>query len=107
LEARPRRVVDYLLENDGSPFRQWLDSYDRQKIYGTILARIKRVENGNFGDCKPVGEGISELRIDIGPGYRVYFGQDGDEIILLCGGIKDTQQRDIKRAKEYWRDYNA
>lgn len=84
-----------------------MESYNRQKIYGIILARIKRVEGGNLGDCEPVGEGVSELKIDVGPGYRVYFGQDGDEVVLLYGGTKKTQDKDIKTAKEYWRDYNA
>ena len=91
----------------GSPFQEWMESYNRQKIYGIILARIKRVEGGNLGDCEPVGEGVSELKIDVGPGYRVYFGQDGDEVVLLYGGTKETQDKDIKTAKEYWRDYNA
>jgi putative addiction module killer protein len=77
------------------------------KIHGIILARLDRVENGNLGDCEPVGEGVSELRIDFGPGYRVYFGQDGDSVILLHGGTKNRQSRDIVKAKEYWRDYNA
>jgi putative addiction module killer protein len=65
------------------------------------------VSQGNLGDCEPVGEGVSELRIDIGPGYRVYFGEDGDDVILLGGGDKSTQAADIKSAKERWRDYNA
>lgn len=61
---------------------------------------------GNFGDCKPVGEGISELRVDIGTGYRVYYGQHGRVlVILLCGGDKSSQQTDIKRAKEYWANW--
>jgi putative addiction module killer protein len=84
-----------------------LDGYEHQKTYGIVLARIKRVENGNFGDCESVGEGVSELKVDFGPGYRVYFGQDGDEVVLLYGGTKKTQAQDINTAKEYWRDYNA
>lgn len=61
---------------------------------------------GNFGDTKPVGEGVSELRINEGKGYRVYFGRKGKEIVLLlCGGDKSTQQSDIKLAKKYWRKY--
>ncbi len=65
------------------------------------------MQKGNLGDWKPVGEGVSELKIDFGPGYRVYFGQDGDEVILLTGGAKGTQSADVAKAKEYWRDYNA
>lgn len=96
-----------MFESGDSPFREWLSEYEHQKIFGVILARIKRVEKGNFGDCEPVGEGVSELRIDLGPGYRVYFGQDGDKVVLLYGGTKKTQVQDIKTAKEYWKDYNA
>jgi putative addiction module killer protein len=65
------------------------------------LSRIQRLELGNAGDVKPVGDGISEMRIDYGPGYRVYYKQTGKEIVLLlCGGDKSTQDRDIKRAKQ-------
>ena len=61
---------------------------------------------GNFGDCKPVGEGISEIRLDFGAGYRIYFGEVKNTIILLlCGGNKSTQTRDIGRAKTYWQEY--
>ena len=60
------------------------------------------------GDCKTVGEGVSELRVDYGPGYRVYFGQRGQTVVvLLCGGDKRTQDRDIRRAKQYWRELKA
>ena len=71
-----------------------------------ILARLARVRLGNVGDCKPVGEGVSELRVDYGPGYRVYFGQKGRTlVVLLCGGDKRTQDRDIRQAKQYWREF--
>ena len=70
-----------------------------------VLTRIRRIEMGNFGDVKPVGEGISELRIDHGPGYRVYITQQGDTVvILLAGGDKLSQRRDIERAKRLARD---
>ncbi len=75
-----------------------------------ILARVERMTEGNFGDSEPVGEGISEARIHYGPGYRVYYIQRGDQlIVLLCGGDKSTQERDIKKAKEIakeWRKTN-
>jgi len=83
-----------------------MDELEGQRVYGIILNRIDRVENGNLGDCHGVGGGVSELRIDFGPGYRVYFGQDGDLIVLLNGGTKKTQASDIKQAKDFWRDYN-
>jgi putative addiction module killer protein len=81
-----------------------MDSLIGDKVYETIL---DRVEDGNFGDCSPVGSGVHELKIHIGPGYRVYFGQDGDFVILLNGGKKATQDRDIKTAKQFWDEYNA
>jgi putative addiction module killer protein len=62
---------------------------------------------GNFGDCRPVGDGVHELRFRIGPGYRIYFGEDGDDVILLGGGTKSTQENDIKTAKHLWSQYNA
>ena len=73
-----------------------------------VLARLARVRQGNPGDCKPVGEGVSELRVDYGPGYRVYFGQQGQTlVVLLCGGDKRTQDRDIRLAKLYWHEFKA
>ena len=80
------------------------------RLEPTASARIARVivrmEQGNFSNAKGVGEGVMEYKIDFGPGYRVYFGRDGDTIvILLTGGTKKRQQRDIEAAKAYWRDY--
>jgi putative addiction module killer protein len=69
--------------------------------------RLNRVSDGNFGDCKPVGEGVHELRIDTGQGYRIYFGEDGDKVILLGGSTKANQESQIKIAKARWSDYNA
>jgi putative addiction module killer protein len=79
----------------------------RNAVYGKVLNRLDRVEDGNFADCRHVGQGVWELRIDFGPGYRVYFGEDDDLAVLLLGGTKKTQVRDIKTAKKYWSDYNA
>jgi len=85
-----------------------MDGIEGQPIYDIVMTRIDRVESGNLGEHKGVGEGVFELVINFGPGYRVYFGQDGkDIVILLIGGNKSTQPRDIKTAKEYWRTYNA
>lgn len=70
--------------------------------------RLKRLANGNPGDVRPVGSGVSELRIDVGPGYRVYFAARGDELILLlAGGDKSTQARDIEAALKLWKDWKA
>ena len=82
-------------------FARWLRSLRDAKAAAKIAQRIVRVASGLLGDVKPVGEGVSELRINFGPGYRLYFVRRGDVlIVLLCGGDKSTQARDIKRAKE-------
>jgi len=94
---------------DGSePFTQWLRGLRDGATRNRIRQRIARIRLGNFGDARSVGDGVYELRIHFGPGYRVYFGRDGDEVvILLCGGDKGSQGRDIERAKEYWRDHRS
>ena len=101
----PKEIRIYISRQGHYPYDVWYDSVDRS-IKPRIRARILRLSLGNPGDVKPVGEGVHELRLDIGLGYRVYFGNDGSKtIILLGGGDKSTQERDIARAKEYWRDY--
>jgi putative addiction module killer protein len=88
-------------------FRKWRTRLKDERVRGLIASRLDRLAFGNAGDVKPVGQGICELRIDYGPGYRVYFLRRGKEIIiLLCGGDKSTQETDIKTAKrlaEEWR----
>ena len=80
-------------------FDSWLKSLRDPIGKARIAARIRSAEYGNFGDCEPVGEGISEMRIHCGPGYRVYFGRKGEFVfLLLCGGDKSTQKKDIKQA---------
>lgn len=82
-------------------FAAWLASLQDAKAKSTIAKRLVRVASGLMGDVKPVGEGISELRIDFGPGYRLYLKQQGKTlIVLLCGGDKSTQKQDIRRAKK-------
>ena len=82
-------------------FDVWLSSLADQKAQAKIASRIERLGYGNPGDVKPVGGGISEIRVSYGPGYRVYFKQTGKTVVLLlCGGDKSTQEKDIKRAKE-------
>jgi putative addiction module killer protein len=81
-------------------FTSWLDNLPDLKVRGLVLARIKRLELGLMGDVEPVGEGVSELRIHMGAGWRLYFTQRGSQlIVLLAGGSKRTQRTDIKRAK--------
>ena len=98
----------YQTKEKDSPFETWLDKLNDINAKARLLQRIDRIELGNFGDCEPVGDGVHELRIDYGPGYRIYFGNDGKQlVILLCGGTKRRQEKDIKKAKEYWEDYNV
>ena len=100
-------VREYLRDGGGSPFRDWLDGL-ALPIRARIQARIARFQAGNIGDARSVGAGVHEARFTIGPGYRIYFGLDGTTlIILLCGGDKGSQKRDIKRAKDLWNDYLA
>ena len=76
------------------------------RTVGIIRARLNRVRLGNFGDCRSIGSGVEELRIDFGPGYRIYYGRQGSlTVILLYGGDKRTQPRDILTAKKYWKEY--
>ena len=90
------------------PFVEWLRALKDRQARTRIEARIARVAVGNFGDTEAASEGVLELRIDWGPGYRVYFARLGQVVVLLlCGGDKRTQQKDIERAKEYFADYRA
>lgn len=105
VEATPKTVAHYVDGNGRDHFGEWLDGLKDIKAYAKINIRIKKAEQGNFGDHGPVGNGVSELREHYGPGYRVYYGSEGGNVILLTGGIKDTQVKDIKRAKVLWSDY--
>jgi putative addiction module killer protein len=81
-------------------FREWLRKLRDRKAAAKIAARLARLELGNFGDAEPVGQGVTELRVHFGPGYRVYVVQRGDVlVVVLCGGDKASQARDIKKAK--------
>ena len=107
MEATPRTLRFYRTANGKDPFVQWLRGLRDARGRNVIRVRLNRIEAGNLSNCEPVGEGVHELKIDFGPGYRVYFGDDGASIILLLGGDKSSQASDIKKAKEYWRDYKA
>ncbi len=88
------------------PLTRWLSELSDRQARARILARLERLEVGNFGDAKPLRDGVSELRIDWGPGYRVYFARDGKAVIvLLCGGDKRKQDADIERAVALWQEY--
>ena len=95
----------YQLENGKVPFDLWLENLRDKRAKAKLLIRLDRIQPGNFGDTKSVGEGVSELRINEGKGYRLYYGREGKDIVLLLCGDKATQQSDIKLAKRYWRKY--
>ena len=102
-----RRVQLYIARNGRAPFEQWMLSLRDKQTKARILTRIDRMRLSNFGDCESVGIGIYELRLNFGPGYRFYFGLNGEEVVLLlCGGDKSTQMRDIEAAMAYWQEFN-
>ena len=105
MEAIPREILVCQDEDGREPFTEWLAGLDA-KTEAVVLARMDRIEDGNFGDVEPVGAGVSELRVDVGPGYRVYFGQIGKQVHLIGGGTKKNQQRDIDTAKRFWREHD-
>jgi len=98
-------LVQYETEDGACPFAEWFDGLDVRAAL-KVRTALARMELGNFGDVKPVGQGVSERRIDFGPGLRLYFGQEGRKlVVLLVGGTKKRQQRDVEQAKAYWADY--
>lgn len=102
-----RKAVFFRLSGSlKEPAKEWLENFTDIQAKARIFARISRAEKGNFGDFRPVGEGVFEFRFHFGSGYRLYFGFDGDEIILLLiGGDKSTQRKDILKAINYWKSY--
>ena len=105
-DNQPMEIRHYLTASGRDPYQEWLDKLKDLTGRIAIQRRVDRVAEGNFGDHKPLQEGVYELRIDMGPGYRVYYALEGATIVLLlCGGIKRTQAADIKRVSRYWHDY--
>jgi putative addiction module killer protein len=105
VEISPVEIRYYQTTSERRPFQEWLDSLDTtpQQI---IAARLTRVRRGLFGDAEPVGSGVFELKIDVGPGYRIYYGKAGNVVvILLHAGEKKRQAADIRTAHAFWRDY--
>jgi putative addiction module killer protein len=98
-------IREYVSADERNPFREWLETLD-VAVRARIQARILRFEMANLGDHKSVGAGVWEARLVFGPGYRIYFGKDGKSIILLLvGGTKASQRKDVRRAQNFWRDY--
>lgn len=88
------------------PFADWFAKFKDSKIKARIRQRINRLEEGNYGDYKSVGDGVYELRLFFGSGYRIYFAEVGDTVVLLlCAGDKSSQSKDIEKAKEYWKEF--
>ena len=103
IEVRRYQTVDGKV-----PLTGWLDDLRDGQARARILARLDRLQASLFGDWKSVGGGVCELRMDFGPGYRVYYAQQGNTLVLLlCGGDKRTQAKDIETAHAYWKDYQA
>ncbi len=99
-------VQTYLSPNGQDPYAQWLAALADRQARARVLVRVGRMAAGNFGDSKPIAEGVWELRIDWGPGYRVYYAQAGKRLVLLlAGGDKRTQQADITAALANWHDW--
>lgn len=101
--THPRNIQFYRTPSGREPFVEWYYTIQDRSTRNRIQKRLDRLEDGNFGDCKSVGEGVFELRFRFGAGYRIYFGEVDNTIVLfLCGGDKSSQARDIKHAKDYW-----
>jgi putative addiction module killer protein len=99
-------VLRYQKDDGREPLTEWLSAVRDKTAQARIRIRLRQLEVGNFGDCAPVGEGVIELRIHLGAGYRVYCGQHGKTVvILLCGGDKNSQAKDIRLAKELWTEW--
>jgi len=107
MESQPRELRIYETDDGNAPFSAWLDSLRDREARARIKKRLGRVVLGNLGDYRSVGGGVFEFKIDYGSGYRVYFAQTEVLILLLlCGGDKSTQERDILKAKQFWANFN-
>lgn len=103
-QTRPREVLVYAHPDGKEPFWEWLDGLRNLQAQTNIEHRIKRLEHGLLGDCDSIGDSVFELRVHVGPGYRIYFAEfGGNTILLLTGGTKKTQTKDIQQAKHLWR----
>ena len=103
-----RLIQEYITQDGVFPFREWFDSLKDIQTQVKVDVRLARLRLGNFGDAKSVGKGVYELKIQFGPGYRVYYGLEGSKIVvLLCAGDKSSQKKDIKKAVILWREHKG
>ena len=101
-----KELIVYQTEDGKEPFTRWRKNLKDKVTVARVDRRLDRVKEGHYGDYKAVGEGVYELRFFFGPGYRVYFAEKSDTLVLLlCGGDKGSQNRDISAAQVYWQDY--
>lgn len=101
-----QKVLQYQTSDGQIPFRKWFLSLKDVQVQARIRTRLDRLIQGNLGDSKNLGSGIYELRLHFGPGYRIYFGRESETtVVLLWGGEKSRQEKDLSRAREYWKDY--
>lgn len=99
-------IAHYLTPEDRDVYQEWLDSLADRHAKARVMTRVERLRQGNYGECRPLENGVWELKIDWGPGYRIYYAQVGQKLVLLLlGGDKRKQATDIKTAVAYWRDW--
>ena len=108
MEVTPQIIRVYVARNGKAPYSEWLAFLKDSQARAKIRIRLDRARMGNLGDVKSVGNGVYEMRINFGPGYRVYFGREANRIIiLLIAGDKHSQNKDIRIAQEFWAEYRS
>ena len=108
MRSYPFQIEYYVRDNGKIPFKEWLEGLKDVAARARIRIRLDRVRLGNLGDSRSVGDGVHELKVDYGPGYRIYFAREGERIILLLmGGVKSKQARDIDKAISYMKDWKG
>lgn len=106
IQTKSWELLDYLADDGRDPFAEWLAELGDREARARVLTRTQRLRTGAFGDCKSLREGVWELRVNYGPGYRVYYAQAGRRLILLLvGGDKRRQSADIETAVRFWQDW--
>ena len=107
MQARPRNVEVYESASGSTPFDTWMRDLKDPVGRAAVDAKVALLRRGSLGNYRDVGDGLIELKVNVGPGYRVYIADDGRNSVILLAGRKNTQKQDIKAAKRYWADYKA